>query len=114
VVPVSGPAIRILSGGMAPSQARPGEVVQLRLAYELTGLAPEATVTLTDERVIAFDGRSSQLKPTRVERGNGRWSYRGIIRVPETWQPGEYTITCRLSFDKGADEITVPLTVQAE
>lgn len=109
-----GVQLKVLSSGMEPAKAQPGQIVQLKLAYEVSGLPDGKTAIVVDERSISYAGQTSSLKPNSIERSNGRWSYRGIIRLPDTLKPGQYTISCRLSSGGKSEEITLPLEVAAQ
>lgn len=108
----SAAALDIMSASIEPSDAEPGDVIELRLAYEVRGLSKDEVANVTDERIISFNGRSTAIRPDTFERGNGKWSYRKIIRLPEDLAPGEYKITCRLSTEGSSEQVDVPLKVK--
>lgn len=108
----AGIELKILTAALEPKEASPGEIVKLRMAYEVEGLEPGRVAELLDERTITYQGRTSTAMRLKMPRTNGRWAYQGTVQLPADLAAGEYTIACRLSIEGQGREVRIPLRVE--
>jgi len=89
--------LTIQHDALSPTTVHPGERVNVSLQYAITG-APPAGVRVTKQQILFFEG--SQLTVINNEattKKNGTWENTLAFAVPQSAQPGTYTVTQKIS-----------------
>lgn len=74
-----------------PDSARRGAFVDVSLQYAILGTGAGREVTET--RIVKRDGEViAQISSQRYTRNDGTWISRQEFRIPESWQPGIYSM----------------------
>lgn len=78
-------------GTIVPSAVRRGNMVEGSMQYAVMGAGAGRDVTET--RIIKRDGQViSQVSSKSFTRNDGTWVSRQEFRIPQSWDPGEYTL----------------------
>lgn len=95
--PQAGLIFTIQKASLSPDKVKKGEEVKLSLRYVITG-APAKGLKVTGKSTLSIDSKNLMVleeKPTTKE--NGTWENTLTFAVPDSAQPGKYTIIQELS-----------------
>lgn len=86
-----GESLNFEDAKLSPSVVRRGKFVEATMQYALLGAGSGKSVSET--RLIKRNGELiSQVSDKRFTRNDGTWISIQEFRIPESWEPGEYTL----------------------
>lgn len=92
-----GLTLKIHKSALTPATVNKGEQVQATLRYSIAGASQKGT-TVQERSGLSREGKElTVLKDESTERENGTWENTLTFAVPESAQPGKYTVTLRVS-----------------
>lgn len=108
----TGLVLKIHKSTLAPAKVGKGEQVKLTLRYSVAG-APAKGVKVREKSSLAKDGKElTVLKNESIEKENGTWENTLTFAVPESADPGRYTVTFRITAQGQSRSSQRSFTVQ--
>ncbi len=92
MAPTSPPRLRVLAVSVEPVRVVPGGEISLVVTYSVDGVAPGATLAVTERRTIVRDGGTLTSVEQVVHRPAGVHQSRQPIRIPATLAAGIYEL----------------------
>ncbi len=92
-----GLVLRIKNATVAPIKVKQGDQVTLTLRYVVSG-APEQGIQLREKNTLVLAGQElTVLKDETVTKENGTWENTLTFAIPDSAQPGKYTINQQIN-----------------
>ena len=84
--------LRVMAASVEPARIAPGSEINLIVVYEVEGIPPGSTVTVTERRTILHRGQTLTSTETSVTRGSGVHESSLPMGVPGTLAAGVYEL----------------------
>jgi len=92
-----GLTLKIHKSALTPTKVNKGEQVQLVLQYSVAGAAKQGVKVREKSSLLRNGKELTVLKDESNERENGTWENTLTFAVPESAEPGKYTVILRVS-----------------
>lgn len=106
-----GNMLRVEGASVAPTSARPGENVNLKMTYAVLSPSGSGVTRITEIREIRHGNELVGRPTVTVERSDGTYTSSIPLRLPANAQPGEYKVTNTVESDFGSDSSETTFTV---
>jgi len=105
-------ALGIQNVAAKPQSVSPGGQVDIDMTYNLVTPQAEQTATVKEQRVIKMGDQVVGQMSVDRQRTSGTWESSVPVTLPQTAQPGNYTIVASVTADGMSDTKTGTFTVR--
>jgi outer membrane lipoprotein SlyB len=105
-------ALNIQSVSAQPQSVTPGGQVDIGLTYALVTSQADQTATIKEERQIKLGEQVVGQMAVERQRSSGTWQSSVPVTLPQTAQPGNYTVVASVSGAGMSDTKTATFTVR--
>jgi outer membrane lipoprotein SlyB len=105
-------ALNIQSVTARPESVAPGGQVDISMTYALVTAQPQKTTSVRESREITFNKEVVGQMTVDRQRTSGTWESSVPVTLPQSAQPGTYTITASVSGEGLSDAQQTTFTVR--
>jgi hypothetical protein len=98
-----GNMIRIENLSVAPAMAKPGDTVELKMAYALLGVGAGKEVNISEIREIRYEGEIFGKPQVNVSRADGTYVSSIPVTLPNDAKKGKYNIIATVQSPYASD-----------